>query len=88
MSRMLKVDKRILGDMERQHPGITDTIRRFETTILPTCPYCHAADTAVVESVTVPGSASLAFVSTKLRLEWRAPKPGEYYCNACGQYFD
>lgn len=84
---MLKVDWSVLAELEREHPGFRNDIRHLEAVVLPPCPYCRCAATAVVECANVAGAPSLAFASTKVRLLWRGTKPGEYYCNACGQYF-
>ena len=85
---MLKLDKHALAELEREHPGIRERIRRFEARVVPPCPFCHAFDTAEVASASAEDAAYLASATTKMKLLGRGERSGAYYCNACGQFFD
>jgi hypothetical protein len=85
---MLKIDPATLDEMERQHPGIRATIRRFEKRPLPACPRCGSANTADVQCGVVGRTIYLAAATTKFKLIPNGPKPGKYFCNGCREFFD
>jgi hypothetical protein len=84
----LRIDSQRLASMERDYPGITAQIHRYDCCDLPTCPNCCSNDTAAVHVGLVGRSMNIAFATTKFRLLANGPKPGAYYCNQCGRYFD
>ena len=84
---MLKLSKKALDDLERQYPGIKETVYRCEEASLPVCPYCQSEDTADVGCGIVGRSINLAAATTKFKLTPNPPKPGEYFCNSCETFF-
>ena len=84
---MLKLNEHQLAKLESQYSGITDTIQHFENANLPTCLNCQSKDTAQVGCGIVGRSINVAAATTKFKLIPNAPKPGEYFCNGCGQFF-
>lgn len=85
---MLKIDEATLGEMERQHPGIRQAIMRFESADLPPCPRCTSDDTADVQVGVIGRTIYLGAATTKFKLIANGPKPGQYFCHQCGEYFD
>jgi hypothetical protein len=84
---MLRVDDEWIRDVEAQYPGITANIRRFEEAILPPCPHCGSEDTADVQCGLVGRTIRIAAATTKFKLLANGPKPGAFFCRACGQFF-
>lgn len=84
---MLKIDAETLDDMERQHPGIRETIRWFEGQTLPACTRCGSANTADVQCGVIGRTIYLAAATTKFKLIPNGPKPGKYFCNGCRRFF-
>jgi len=84
---MLKIDNGTMGRMEAQHPGIRESIRRREEETLPVCPRCGSAHTAGVGCGVVGRTIYIAAATTKFKLVPNLPKPGEYYCNDCNEFF-
>ena len=85
---MLKITKAALNEMEKQHPGITKTIRHYENASLPVCPRCGSENTATVACGIIGRTIYLAAATTKFKLIANGPKPGKYFCNACEQFFN
>lgn len=85
---MLKIDKEALDQMEEQHPGIGETILRFEEAALPVCPRCGSENTADVQCGIIGRTIYIAAATTKLRLIANGPKPGKYFCNTCNEFFN
>jgi hypothetical protein len=74
--------------MEREHPGIWDSIRAFEAVPLPPCTRCGSSDTALVHLGVTARTALIEIATTKVHLTDHDPIPGRYYCNHCIYYFD
>ena len=85
---MLKVDDTTLEEMESQHPGIRQTIMRFEYAALPPCPNCRSENTADVQVGIIGRTIYLATATTKFKLIANGPKPGAYFCHQCQRFFD
>jgi len=86
---MLKVDQETLDKMESQHKGIIETIVYFEKAQLRSCAHCGSSNTASVQVGIIGRTIYLATATTKVKLvPNRTDKPGQYFCNACGEYFD
>ena len=85
---MLKLSRKELGDLEKQHPGIKETVFHFENAKLPACPHCQSSDTAQVGCGIVGRSISVTTATTKFKLIPNSPKPGEYFCNSCENFFN
>ncbi len=85
---MLTTDEKTLNQMEKQHPGIRETIRFFEEATVPACSRCGSSDTATVGCGIVGRTISIAGATTKFRLIPNGPPPGRYFCNACEKFFD
>lgn len=85
---MLKIDIDVLDKLESQREGIIDQILRYEKRELPVCSHCGSSDTADVIFGIIGRTIYLAGATTKVHLLPNPPSPGEYFCNACGKYFD
>lgn len=84
---MLKVDRATLDQLEQKYPDIGEQILRFEQAALPSCAHCGSADTADVQCGVIGRTIHIAFATTKLKLTLNGPKPGEYFCNTCSEFF-
>lgn len=85
---MIKISLEHINRMDGDYPGIKDDILRFEIEKMPACPVCESADTASVQIGIIQRTMNIAVATTKFKLIPNRPKPGEYYCNACEQFFD
>ena len=85
---MLKVDRATLEKMESQHPGLGKTIVAFEDARLPACALCRSGDTANVQCGVIGRTIYLATATSKFKLIANGPKPGQYFCNKCGAFFN
>jgi hypothetical protein len=78
-----------LANIEENYPGITEQIRRFVATELPSCPYCGSEATASVQVGLTGRASAIAAATTKVKLVPHAKdKLGAYFCSACGKYFN
>jgi hypothetical protein len=84
---MLKVDEEWIGHSESAYPGIGEQIRSFEEAVLPVCSHCGSDNTANVQCGVIGRTIRLATATTKFKLLANGPKPGQFFCNACGRYF-
>ncbi len=84
---MLKVDQKVIEELEKDYEGITTQIIRFERAELPSCPNCKSSDTADVEVGIVGRTIAIATATTKIKLIPNNPVPGDYFCNACQKFF-
>ena len=84
----LKVSQERIDELEQMYPGIREIIERFENADLPDCSHCGSSDTADVQVGLVGVTLNTAFATTKITLLANGPKPGNYRCNACKEYFD
>jgi len=84
---MLNVGEATIAFKERQYPGITEQIWRFESAVLPPCPNCGDGDTADVQVGVIGRTINISMATTKFRLIPNGPKPGEFYCNQCKEFF-
>jgi hypothetical protein len=84
---MLKVNRETLDHLERDYPGIGETIRHFEEAALPACSRCSSEDTAIVQCGVIGRTISLAAATTKFRLIPNGPAPGKFFCNRCNDFF-
>ena len=85
---MLKINKESLDHIEMQYPGIGKTILYFERATLPVCSRCESENTADVQCGIIGRTINIAAATTKFKLIPNAPKPAEYFCNACDKFFD
>ncbi|MEE4194877.1 MAG: hypothetical protein V2J07_06740 [Anaerolineae bacterium] len=81
-----ELEERLAG-MEENYPGITQQVMRFEQMKMPPCPFCGSEDTAIVQVGIIGRSISVAAASRKVTLVANSPKPGDYRCNDCRNYF-
>lgn len=84
---MLKIDKVAMDWMENEYPGIGKSILSREETMLPACARCGSENTASVGCGIVGRTINLAAATTKFKLISNGPKPGEYFCNTCNEFF-
>jgi len=83
----LNVSEWSLARAEKDYRGIRKTVMEFENTNLPNCPTCGGGDTASVTVGIVGRSMYLSQATTKALLIPNGPKPGEFYCNACKEFY-
>lgn len=62
--------------------------RRFMNMEVPPCTRCGASTTASVQVGLIGLTIRLAATCPKFKLLPNGPKPGEWFCNACGRFFD
>lgn len=84
---MLKIDEETLDELESKYPGIREQILGFEEATLPACPRCGSGDTADVNVGIVGRTISIAAATTTFKLIANGPKPGDYFCNECREFF-
>ncbi len=84
---MLRFTEEHLEEIERQYPGLRETVHHCEEAALPSCAHCGSADTAAVGIGIVGYSIHLAAATTKYKLLANGPAPGAYFCNACERFF-
>ena len=85
---MLKISQKQIQGMEKQYPGITENIYRFESASLPKCIYCSSTDTEDVQVGIIGRTIYICTAPTKFKLITNGPKPGNYWCNSCNRYFE
>ena len=85
---VLKIDEQGLLRLEQDYPGIRESVLRFEAANLPQCPDCGSPDTAQVQVGVVGRSISVAAATTRIKLIPNGQKPGEFFCNGCGLFFE
>ena len=84
---MLKVSPEQLESMEQSYPGIKEQIISREDADLPLCSSCGSANTAAVCVGVVGRTMSIAGATTKIKLIPNGPKPGDYFCNECNEFW-
>ena len=62
--------------------------RRFEAMEVPPCGWCVSQDTASVQVGLIGLTIRLAATCRKFKLIANGPKEGEWFCRACGRFFD
>jgi hypothetical protein len=65
-----------------------EILRRFTEMDVPRCPCCGGADTASVQVGVIGLTIRLAATCRKFKLIPNGPKPGQWFCQACEQFFD
>jgi hypothetical protein len=85
---MLKVDGKLLQEMESHFSGIVESIRCFDEARLPACPRCRSNNTADVLISSTGRMIYIAAATTKVKLIPNLPKPGNYFCNKCEKFFN
>jgi hypothetical protein len=55
---------------------------------VPPCPRCGTCNTASVQVGVIGITIRLAATCHKFKLIPNGPKPGEWFCNSCGCFFD
>ncbi len=77
-----------IDHLEDRYPGFKKCLDAYEETPCPPCPHCESNDTAFCSCGLVGRSMALAGATTRIKLHGNGPTPGEFFCNACSQYFD
>lgn len=62
--------------------------RRFTQMEVPPCPRCGTSNTASVQVGVIGLTIRLAATCSKFKLIPNGPKPGNWFCNSCGKFFD
>ena len=84
---MLKIDRLKLDKLETGYPGITEEILRFDAAQVPRYVRCGAENTAAVYVGLVGRSINISAATTKFKLIANRPKPDNYFCHDCDQFF-
>ena len=85
---MLKIDKETLERMEKEYPGIRETILGFEEATLPVCSRCGSENTADAQCGIIGRTINIAAATTKFKVIANGPKAGKYFCNTCNEFFN
>ena len=85
---MLNISEAGLDSLDKSHPGIKKSILEIEAKVLPACVHCGSDDTASVGMGLVGRSMRMAGAPTKYHLIPGGPRPGEFFCNSCREYFN
>jgi hypothetical protein len=72
-------------DRETVYQGIYQRFARME---VPPCPRCGTCNTASVQVGVIGLTIRLAATCSKFKLIPNGPKPGNWFCNTCGKFFD
>ena len=62
--------------------------QRFARMEVPPCPRCGTSNTALVQVGVIGLTIRLAATCPKFKLIPNGPKPGSWFCNSCGKFFD
>jgi len=62
--------------------------QRFMRMEVPPCPRCGTRNTASVQAGVIGLTIRLATTCRKFKLIPNGPKPGNWFCNSCGRFFD
>lgn len=62
--------------------------RRFMQMEVPPCTRCGTGNTASVQVGVIGLTIRLAATCSKFKLIANGPKPGKWFCNSCGKFFD
>ena len=84
---MLRIDPNAVDRLETTYPGIGETIFYFEEATYPACPCCCSQDTASLQCGIIGRTINIAGATTKLKLIANGPRPGQYFCNSCNEFF-
>jgi hypothetical protein len=71
-------------DREQVYPEIYDRFMRKE---VPPCTLCGSLNTASVQVGLIGLTIRLAATCRKFKLIANGPKPGDWFCNSCQQFF-
>ena len=72
-------------DREQVYREIYDQFMRKE---MPLCTLCGSMNTASVQVGWIRLTIRLAATCPKFKLIGNGPKPGEWFCNSCQQFFN
>jgi hypothetical protein len=61
---------------------------RFMRMDVPTCTQCGSRNTASVQVGVIGLTIRLAATCSKFKLIANGPKPGNWFCNSCQQFFN
>jgi hypothetical protein len=62
--------------------------QQFAWMEVPPCPRCGTCNTASVQVGVIGLTIRLAATCSKFKLIPNGPKPGNWFCNTCQQFFD
>ncbi len=85
---MIKLTPQDLLALERQTPGITGIILRFDRVQLPRCPRCRSDNTAAVYTDLDGKMERIAQATTRVYLAPGSNLAGKFYCYSCADYYD
>jgi len=85
---MLKVSLEQLELMGLDYPGIREQVISREEAEFPLCSSCGSPNTATVSVGAVDRSMSIVAATTRIKLVPNGPKPGEYFCNDCREFWE
>ena len=65
-----------------------EILERYNSMEVPTCIHCGSPDTGSVEVGIIRLTMALSANCKKFKLVGNGPKPADWYCNDCGQFFN
>lgn len=71
-------------DREKVYQELYERFTRME---VPACTHCSSRNTASVQVGVIGLTIRLAATCRKFKLIGNGPKPGEWFCNSCQQFF-
>ena len=63
-------------------------LKQYNGMDVPECIYCVSTDTASVECGVIRLTMALSATCRKFKLVGNGPKPAEWYCNSCKEFFN
>lgn len=84
---MIKKTKDEIRQMEKNYPGITESIWGFEFAVLPPCPHCGSEDTAQIQCGIIGRTIHIASATSRIKLLFNYDGKGQFHCNTCAERF-
>lgn len=86
MDHQVKIQEQ---ELEKDYPGITESIDRFRNADIPYCVYCGSDNVAIVQAGIVGRTLNISRFTKKIFLvPNRTDEMGKYYCRNCQKFFN
>jgi hypothetical protein len=79
-------DRNTDPDQDHGYPGLAAQTVRYRQMHLPPCIHCGSSSVKKVEAGVIGRTVTLAALTKQIHLV-TGPKPGEFRCETCGNYF-
>jgi hypothetical protein len=73
-------------DDDHGYPGLAEQAALYRQMVFPPCPHCGSSSVKKVEAGVIGRTVTLAALTKRIHLV-TGPKPGEFRCETCGNYF-